>query len=173
MMTSWIERGIRQQERSLGVSLDYLRYMNHHDPMGVAKLGFLKPLSTHRRRLPPDPLHLARLQAVRIEDCGECVQIEVNMACRAGVSPDWIRAVLADRLEALPEDLADVVRFAGAVTEMTRAEDGLRQRLRRLYGDQGLIELSMAIASARFFPTLKRTLGYSQSCSLIRVAVPA
>lgn len=172
-MKMLIQRGIRRQEETLGVPLDYMRAMADRDPWAVAKLALFKPLAEHRRGTPRDALHLARLQAIRIEDCGECVQIEVNLARRAGVFTDWIRAVLSERLEQLPEDLADVVRFATAVTVPDRDEPALRERVRRLYGDQGLIDLSLAIASARFFPTLKRALGYSQSCSLIQVAVPA
>ncbi|MBL9134865.1 MAG: hypothetical protein JNK85_03310 [Verrucomicrobiales bacterium] len=173
MLSSWIQRGIRQQEETLGVPLDYLHYINQHDPVAVAKLGLIKPLATHRRRLPPEALHLARLQAIRVEDCGECVQIEVNLARKAGVPPEFLRAVLSEQLENLPSDLADVVRFAFAVAVSASDEDGLRERLRQRYGDAGLVELCLGIASARFFPTLKRALGYSQSCSLIRVAVPA
>ena len=173
MLKHWIRRGIGRQEKALGVSMEYLRYMGQHDPLAVAKLSLLKPLSGHRSRVPTEALHLARLQAIRAEDCGECVQIEVNLARQAGVAPDQIRAVLSDRFDLLPEDLGDVVRFAEAVVKAASGDDFLRERVRLWYGDQGLVELSMAIAFARYFPTLKRALGFSQSCSLIRVAVPA
>lgn len=173
MLTSWIQRGIRQQEQALGVPLEYLHYMSLHDPSAVAKMGLLKPLANHRRRVSVEALHLARLQAIRVEDCGECVQIEVNLARKAGVPPEFLRAVLSEQIENLPGDLADVVRFAWAVATSANDEEVLRERLRHRYGDAGLIELSVGIASARFFPTLKRALGFSRSCALVPAAVPA
>ena len=53
----------------------------------------------------------------------------------------------------------------GADDETMR--DGLRQR----YGDRGLIELSFAIASAKIPPTVKRALGYAQSCTEVSIHV--
>ena len=43
--------------------------------------------------------------------------------------------------------------------------------LRQRYGDQGLIELALAIASSRTFPVTKRVLGFAVSCSQVEVSV--
>jgi hypothetical protein len=46
-----------------------------------------------------------------------------------------------------------------------------RQKILARYGATTLAELSLAIASARVFPTIKRGLGHSVSCGAVRRAV--
>ncbi|HEX8181090.1 MAG TPA: hypothetical protein VF525_16200, partial [Pyrinomonadaceae bacterium] len=123
-----------------------------------------------RRRLPAAPYHVARLVATRHEDCGACVQIEVNLARKSHVPVAVLRAVLNDRADELPPDLADVYHFARAVVA---AEDQpeLRERLRAHYGAEAFVELALGIAAARVFPTTKRALGYATSCALVEVQV--
>ena len=84
---------------------------------------------------------------------------------------EQIQAVMDRDVDSLPEALADVYRFTEAVVEKTGAEDELRERLRGRYGDEGLIELAMAIAGARVFPITKRALGYAKSCALVELHV--
>jgi hypothetical protein len=43
--------------------------------------------------------------------------------------------------------------------------------MRLRYGDEGLVELALAIASCRTFPVTKRVLGYAVSCSDVAVHV--
>jgi len=50
-------------------------------------------------------------------------------------------------------------------------DDALRGSIRLNYGDEGLIEMALAIASCRTFPTIKRALGYAVSCSAVAVRV--
>ena len=38
-----------------------------------------------------------------------------------------------------------------------------------LYGDRGLVELALAIASCRVFPITKRALGYGTSCAAVTI----
>ena len=58
----------------------------------------------------------------------------------------------------------------GAMQANRQDDDVLRERLRARYGDEGLIELGMGIASARMFPAFKRTLGFAKSCAMVQVA---
>jgi len=106
--------------------------------------------------------------ATRDEDCGACVQIELNLARKAGVARDTLESVMEETPQRLPSDLANVYQFTEAVVKATGEEEGLRQRLRERYGEEGLVELSLAMASCRFFPIMKRTLGYSKSCRVTR-----
>jgi hypothetical protein len=61
------------------------------------------------------------------------------------------------------------VRFY-AFLPMTVSENvdptDLRERIRARHGDEGLVELALAIAAARVIPTTKRALGYATSCSV-------
>jgi alkylhydroperoxidase family enzyme len=167
-VTRW---GIRSAEKRLGVPLDYLRHMHEHAPGAFWKFTKIAPMAGYRNKLPAAPLYVGCLVATLHEDCGTCVQIGVNLAKQDGVEAETIRATLEGNVEALPEQLRDVYRFADAVVNLTGEEGPYRERLRKVFGEEALVELSMAIAMARTFPTIKRALGYAKSCSLVRVEV--
>ena len=170
MIRRLVHRKLDALERELGASLDYLRFVL--DRSLRAFLAFLKftKLAEYRRELPPEPRMVASIRGSLSEDCGTCVQIAVNLARQAGLSADLVRATLDGRPEALPEDLADVCRYADAV--LAHEDDPeLRETLRARYGDEGLIELGYALASAKVFPVVKRSLGFAVSCSQVEVRV--
>jgi hypothetical protein len=52
---------------------------------------------------------------------------------------------------------------------MERA-DPLRDEILRRWGEKALVAISMAITTARIYPTLKYALGYGKACSRIVVA---
>lgn len=159
------------QEKKLGESIEYVRHIVRVSLPAFFRLAMFFPFAAYRRRLPVAPLHVARIVATRDEDCGTCVQIEVNVARKDGIAAEIIRAVLDDRPQDLPEDLADVYHFSKGVVEATYGEGALRERIRARYGEEGLIELAFAIASCRVFPVTKRALGYAVSCSRVEVRV--
>lgn len=170
-MLRWlIHKRLAAAEQELGASVDYLRHILRVSLGAFFKFVKVMPLAEYRRSLPAAPYHVARLVATRHEDCGPCVQIEVHLAKKAGVSAPILQAVLAAHPDALPEDLAAVYRFAEAVVTRSGEEDPLREQMRRHYGEAGLVELALAIAICRVFPTTKRALGYATSCS--QVAIP-
>jgi alkylhydroperoxidase family enzyme len=162
---------IRSSEKRLGVSMDYLRHMYEHAPDAFWKFNKMMPAVQYRQKLPPAPYHVARLVATRHEDCGPCVQIVVNLAKEDGVEPPILKAALAGRVAELPESLQDVYRFAEAVVTASGEDEQYRERLRKVFGEEALVELALAIATARLFPTLKRALGHAQSCSVVKVEV--
>jgi hypothetical protein len=169
MLRALIENRIAAAEHRIGVKADYLRHM-----LGVSLRSFLKftkvmPLAEYRRVLPSDPYHVARIVATRDEDCGTCLQIEINLAKRDKMKPLLIRAAVNGKPDEMPEQLADVYRFAEAVVKRTGDEDIYRERIRELYGEEGLVELAMAIAVCRIFPATKRALGFAKSCSDVHV----
>lgn len=45
----------------------------------------------------------------------------------------------------------------------------MREEIRAKWGEKGLIELAFAIAAARFYPTLKRGMGYAHTCERVVV----
>ncbi|MBI3660322.1 hypothetical protein HY230_07610 [Candidatus Acetothermia bacterium] len=171
MIRNLILKRLDKEECSLGESVDYVRHIVRISLPAFFKFALFMPLAQHRRKLPPTPYRIARIVATQDEDCGPCVQIEVNLARKEGVPADLIRAVLNNRPEALPPELADVHRFAKAVVEASGQEDELRQRIREQYGEEGLVELALGIAAARVFPVTKRALGYATSCALVEVQV--
>ena len=62
-------------------------------------------------------------------------------------------------------------RFAEAVVTGSGDAERYRERLRKVFGEEAVVELALAIATARIFPTLKRGLGYAKSCSAVKVDV--
>ena len=167
----FLNRRLDAAEKSLGVSVDYARYILRVSPRALFKLARFIPVAEYRRKLPAEPFYAARIVATRHDDCGECVQIAVNQAKLAGVSPQLLQAVLDRRLDDLPEGVADACRFAVAVVTAGGQADAVRDSLRRRFGDEALIELALTIASSRLFPAVKRALGYSESCSLTTISV--
>ena len=170
MLKPIILKLLAREERKLGASLDYVRHILSTSLRAFFKFGKVLPLSEYRRVLPVDAHFTARLVATRDEDCGSCVQIEVNLARKAGMSAALLKSVLAQQPDDLPLDLANVYRFAQAVVE-ARDDEDLRQKMRERYGEEGLVELALAMAVCRLFPVVKRTLGYAKSCSLVEVSI--
>ena len=124
MLRRLVLRSLDAQERKLGgVSVEYLRHVARTSLPAFLKFALFTPLASHRKKLPPDVYHLARLVAVQHEDCGTCVQIEVNLARQDGVAPELLRAALKGRFEELPPHLADACRFARAVSEQADDAD--------------------------------------------------
>jgi len=82
-----------------------------------------------------------------------------------------IAAAARGDVAALPDDLADVHRFATAVVTASGEEDALRETLRQRHGEEALVELALALASCRVFPEVKRALGFAKSCAIVPLDV--
>lgn len=171
MLHWWIERELKKSEAKLGASADYLRHILKSSTTAFLKFTKILPLANYRKACPADAWHVARLVATLHEDCGSCVQIEVNLAKQDGVPTALLQSVLARKPDELPAPLPDVYRFAEAVVRNSSELDGSREKIRSQLGEPALVELSMAIAACRVFPVTKRSLGYAKSCSLVRVEV--
>ena len=159
---------IDSQERKLGQSLDYLRYMLRHSWGGFRQFTKIFSMSAYRKTLPIDACSVARIVSTMCEDCGACVQIGIDMAIRDGVPTPLIQAIIDDDFERLSPELCDVARFSQCVARAQEPGDELRERIRHAYGDSGLVEISLAIATSRFYPTMKRALGYAKTCSVLK-----
>ena len=92
MLRKFILSRIEKEERRLGASLDYLRHILRVSLPAFFKFVKLMPMATHRKVLSIDAYHVARIVATKHEDCGSCVQIQINLAKADGVSLDTIRA---------------------------------------------------------------------------------
>jgi hypothetical protein len=171
-MLRWLlRRQLDAEEKKIGESVDYLRHVVDVSPAAMLRFAAILPFANSRKVLPKDAWFVAQIVALQAEDCGTCLQIGVNLARQANVDRALLQAALAGALDELPAQLADVYRFTKAVIESSYDEDALREKMRERYGERGLIELAYAIASSRIPPTIKRTLGYAKSCSLVAVRV--
>jgi alkylhydroperoxidase family enzyme len=161
----------RQAERQLRVPADYLRQLGDTSSSGFLKFLMILPAAAHRHRSAPALVHAVRIAATQSEDCGPCVQIAVNAAIDEGVEPDTIRAILHRNYDQMPKEVALVLTFAEGVLAKDGSEEKARDEIARELGQAVVTELSLAIATARVFPSLKRGLGFARSCASVKVEV--
>jgi hypothetical protein len=167
-LVQWIRRAA---EARLRVAAGYITELGEASFSGFIKFLMFLPLAGHRGRTDATLLHVARLVAFRHEDCGSCLQSAINVALDEGVAPLSVAAVLDGDDSTMPPALSLIVRFTEGVLAMDGSECEPRQEIIARYGTTTLAELSLAIASARVFPTIKRGLGLSVSCAAVRPAV--
>ncbi|MFC4257772.1 hypothetical protein ACFOZ5_01865 [Marinobacter lacisalsi] len=172
MIRALASKRLDAAERELGESHDYMRHILNTSLRAFLRFAKIFPISDYRRGLPADAYHVARIVAARDEDCGTCVQVEVNLGVRDNVAPEILQAVIDRRPDQLPANLQIVYEFVGALVGKTGNDEELRQAIRRDYGEEGLVELALAIGASRFLPSVKRTLGYGKACSLVEVRLP-
>lgn len=165
-----IENRIRAAEAALGVPMDYLRFLARHAPKLLHGMNAIGKL---RRRAggmaPPHLLHAACLGGMLADDCGECVQITVNLARAGGVPAEHLRAALANDLAALPMEFALALRFGRAIAENADDCAELHAELAARHGPGAVAEIAFAVALGRSYPALKRGLGMARSCALVGV----
>lgn len=170
LKTAFIENRIRSAEAALGVPMDYLRHLARHAPhllRGMGKIGKLRHAAASHA--PADLMHAACLGGMLADDCGECVQIAVNLARADAVPADHLRAALRNDLAALPVDFALAFRFGRAIAENAPECEELRETLVQSHGEAVVAELAFAVALGRSYPALKRGLGHARSCALVGV----
>jgi hypothetical protein len=171
MIAQLVERGFRVSERATGESVDFLRDMFRASASSVFKFGLFLPLANHRATAPLDAYYVARLVAVMREDCGPCLQTIITYALRDNVSRELIRATMRGDTEALGEPLATVHRYVEAVVDCDPDAADLAMTVAEIYGERALVDLALAIATTRVFPTVKRGLGYARSCATTAIDV--
>lgn len=162
------EAFIRFAEKKLGVSLDYMRAVAADAPAAFRLLGRFSALGHSLRPRDVHAAHLAGLGAALHDDCGTCVQISINLARADGVAEDALRRAVMGEAATLPAPLADSFRFGQAVAANDPEMHEMRERLEHALGKQAVIEMALGIAFARFYPTVKRALGFSRSCAVLR-----
>lgn len=171
MIRRFLLSRIAAAERALGAPLDYARFLLDASRPAFFSFGKVSRALTFRSRTPPAPLHVAGLAASLHEDCGTCVQIHLRLARRDRVPAEVLRAVLDRRPELLPPDLGLVYRFTRAVLAEDPAQLDLREQVRARYQDAGVAEVALAVAAARYYPQVKKALGFATSCERASVAV--
>ncbi len=169
-MYRWIlTRLLKSAEKQLGgVNMDYAYHLRDVEPSRLWRYSFIKTVEGRRKHTPAEVWHAAGMAAAMVEDCGPCVQIHVNLALKDGVNPDTLRALAARQLDRVPADTALGFRFGDAVARGIVADD-LREQIRGKWGESGLIELAFTLAVARFYPAVKRGMGFAQACERVIV----
>lgn len=159
-------------EHKFGEKLDYLRDIANASPSAFYKfVALFIPFAKHHKAAPPEAYYLSSIGALQHEDCGPCLQIAVDQALAAGLRVEVVSAAIAGDA-GLTDDQKLYVDFGRAVAANAPETEELRQRVSAKLSPAAMVDLAIAIASARVFPTLKRALGHAQSCALVKVHLP-
>ncbi len=150
------------------VDMDYAYHMRDVAPGRLWRYSLIKVVEGGRKFTPADVYHAAGMAAAMVEDCGPCVQIHVNLALKDKVPGDVLRALAARQLDKVPADVALGFRYGEAIARGVMADE-MREKIRAKWSEQGLIELAFAIATSRFYPALKRGMGYAHTCERVVV----
>jgi len=173
MIRRLMRKRIDRFEREWNYDASYMRDLIEASPRAAWLFARATALGKFRRDVPLEAWFAAGITAVRQEDCGPCTQLGVAMAERAGVSPQVLRAVLADNPEAMPPDVALVWRFTRATLAHDPAADEYREEIVKRWGRRALISLAFAITASRIYPTVKYALGHGKACSRVIVGEKA
>jgi hypothetical protein len=169
MMKWLLKRAIDRFEREWKYDGSYMREIIDASPRAAWLFSRAAALGQFRRDVPLEPWYAAGITAVRHEDCGPCTQLGVAMAERAGVSPEVLRAVLADNPDAMPPDVALAWKFTRATLAHDPAADEYREAIVKRWGRLALVSLAFAITAGRIYPTVKYALGHGKACMRIVV----
>jgi AhpD family alkylhydroperoxidase len=169
-MNRWLLTKLLQwgEKQIGGVSMDYAYHLRDIAPSRLWRFTLIKAVEGGRKHTPAAVYHAAGMAAAMVEDCGPCVQIHVNLSLQDGVDADVLRSLAARHLEKVPAEVALAFKYGEAVSKGEMADE-MRDQIRAKWGEKGLIELAFAIAAARFYPALKRGMGYARTCERVVV----
>lgn len=169
-MFRWLlTRMLDSGRKTIGnVEMDFAYHMRDVSPGRLARFAFIKVVEGPRQHTPANLYHAAGLAAAMAEDCGPCVQIHVNLGLKDRVQAGTLQNLVQGRLDAVDPDAALGFRYGDAVARGEDASD-FRDAIVGKWGEKALIELAFAVATARFYPALKRGMGYAHACEKIKV----
>lgn len=172
-LLEWIlRRRIAEFEHANHYDMGYARAILEGNPQALLTLHRAAGLARYRGPLGATAHHAVRLVASMHEDCGPCLQLEITLALRAGVSEAVIAHVICG--EPTGDSDADlVVGLARAVLAESAEADDLRQRVVDRFGQDGLSAVAFGLTGSRMYPMLKAVLGYAQCYPAVTVGKDA
>jgi hypothetical protein len=170
MLKWFMRRGIRAFERTWDYDASYLHELLDADPSAAWKFSRAAAIGGYRKDVPLAAWTAAAITAVKDEDCGPCTQLGVQMAERYGVDAKVLRAILAEDVAAMPDDVALAWRFTRAALDHDPLVDEYRQEIVRRWGKRAAISLAFAMVASRTYPTVKYAMGHGKTCQRVVVA---
>jgi len=171
MWRTLFRKKLQEFERATGESPAFMARILDKKPSLFFYILLFMPLLRHRRQLPKEAFHIARIIAVKQEDCGECLQTSVALAAMDDMPAQWIEYALSERWDALPKPLNLVAEFVYLLGKNDPHYESVRLVLKEYYTSGAMLELASAIASGRYFPTAKKAAGMALSCQKIQIRI--
>ncbi len=169
-MSNWLERAIlKRLAAGKPDRYGWLYAATTASPGLFLKLCAFSPLATHAKRADRILVHLARIGAMQVYDCGSCLQLAIDFAIKDGVPAELLRRALL-RTDGEADDERLAFSFGRATAAAAECLPALAEDVRRRFGDGTLVELSLAAATAAVFPTTKRGLGLASACDIGRLS---
>lgn len=170
MLKAFFRSQIRKFETQWGYDAAYMRDLLDAGTGTFLRFSFVPALG-HSKAAPAAAMAAAGIVGTLAEDCGPCTQIGVDIAAANGVKPAILRAILAGDRAAMGETAALGYDFARAVLDRHLEDsDEVRDEIVRRWGKKAVVALSLALTTARMYPTLKYGLGHGKACSRVIVA---
>jgi alkylhydroperoxidase family enzyme len=161
--------GLKQFAKRYDYDVSYMEHMLEAAPKAFEKFAKVSDITRHRETAPAEAHAATGLVGALKEDCGPCVQLGVQMAEEAGVAPEQIAAILTRDLDTMTVNVRAAFCFADALVREDASLDEAREEVRRLWGDAGVIELTLVAQAVRLYPMVKRGLGYAKLCQRVQV----
>jgi hypothetical protein len=169
MLKAFLKRRLRAFGASFGYDAGYLVDMVDADAQAGFALAGLSKAAGYKADAPKPAWFAAKIVAAMSEDCGPCTQLAVDMAARAGVAPEDLRAIVAGDVAQMSAEAALGYRFARAVLAGEGDLEALRTEILRRWGRAALGAIALGCVSGRTFPRLRRALGHHDSCHAVEV----
>ena len=150
-------------EQHYSYNTTYMREMLEGSLDAYLAFSQSSALSGFRESLSKPEHWLCKLTAMKAEDCGECLQLTIDMALEDGIEPRLAEAIFKNG-EGLTDEEYDLYAFTLSVTSRGDTFPLQTQRVHAKYTQQQVLEMGLAIASVKLYPTVKRALGYAKSC---------
>lgn len=167
MLKAIINNSINRFEEATQYDASYMKEILTYSIKLIILFQRFVKLNSFIAKTPVPLMNAAKIASVKTEDCGDCLQLNIHFAKQTGMNQELIKKIVSSP-EELPEDIKLVHDFAIAVANNTENQDPLREQVQSQWGREVLIELSMAIATSRVYPALKRGMGYARSCKLLK-----
>jgi hypothetical protein len=160
----------RQNIQAFGQHYDYdvsyLEELMDASPGAFQAFEAAMGMGRYQKSAPDELLMIAKIAAMRLQDCGPCTLLGVKMAREKGLPEALIQAALHQG-KGLTPDQRDIYDYARGVTANVDLDPDLLPRLHARLGCEVVAEIALNIVSTQLYPTLKRALGHAQSCALI------
>ncbi|MYM63041.1 carboxymuconolactone decarboxylase family protein [Pseudomaricurvus sp. HS19] len=155
--------------RRYDFDVSYQLYLADHSGSAFRTFARACKLGWHRQRVSPQVAMAVQLVAIQFEDCGSCTELMIKLAREAGMEEAEINTVLSGHADGLQEELALACRYARTVLRHEESA-GVLEEVRQRWGEQGVIDLAMAVLGARLYPQMKWALGFASpgaACAMV------
>lgn len=170
MLKAFLKRRMRAFAAAFGYDAEYLVQMIDADTDAGFALAGLSKATRYKADAPKAAWYAAKIVAAMSEDCGACSQLAVDMASRAGVPAEDLRAIVAGNLAKMSTEALIGYRFAKAVLTNDPEIDTLRDEIVQRWGRKALGAIALCAVAGRTFPRLRFALGHGDTCQAIEVS---